>query len=95
MPERSPARFAALALGAAAVLACAGRAGDEPFTLASMDEVQAMLGAPDVVVVDANPRDVFEKHHLPGARSSKSAPLAEVLPADKDARVVFYCASPT
>jgi rhodanese-related sulfurtransferase len=90
-----PARAAALAAGLLAAVACSGRAAGEPFAMASMDEVQAMLGKPDVAVVDANPPDVFEKNHLPGARLYKSAALTQLLPADKDARLVFYCASPS
>ena len=93
-----PARAALLGLAAGllvAAVACSGRAGDEPFALATLDDVQAMLGKPDVAVVDANPPDVFAKNHLPGARLYKSAALAELLPTDKDARLVFYCASPS
>lgn len=97
MPERRPIRPAALALGLVAALACAagGSATRDPFSLVSTDEVEKMLAAPDVTIVDANPREVFEKNHLPGARHYKAAPFAEVLPGDKDRRIVFYCASPT
>ena len=94
-PARAAALGLALAAGLLAAVACAGRAGGEPFALATMDDVQALLGKPDVTVVDANPPDVFAKNHLPGARLYKSAALAELLPADKDARLVFYCASPS
>ena len=84
-------RLAVAAAGALfAVLACAG----EPFTIVSADDVEKMVGKPDVFVVDANPRDVFVKNHVPGARWWRSAPLAQLLPADKERRLVFYCASP-
>jgi rhodanese-related sulfurtransferase len=84
-------------LASAALLAVAGcsRGGAEPFAMASVEDVERMLGEPDVVVIDANTPETFRKHRLPGARYWKSAPLAQLLPAEKDRRVVFYCASPS
>jgi rhodanese-like protein len=84
-----------LVLAATASVACAANRTDEPFALVGVDEVQRMISQPDVVVIDANPKDVFDKNHLPGARYYKSAPFAEMLPADKTTRLVFYCASPS
>jgi rhodanese-like protein len=84
-----------LVLAAAAALGCAAHRGTDPFSMVGMDEVQRMLSEPDVVVIDANTRDTFVKNHLPGARYYKSAPFAQVLPADKSTRLVFYCASPS
>ncbi len=78
-----------------AVAASAGGSKAEPFSMVSMDEVEKMLGQPDVYVVDANPEEVFKQNHVPGARWWRSAPLAKLLPAEKDRRLVFYCASPT
>jgi Rhodanese-like domain len=84
-----------VALAAAAMLACAANRSRDPYSLVGVDEVQKMLSAPDVAVIDANSKETFEKNHLPGARYYKSAPFAEVLPADKSTRLVFYCASPS
>ncbi len=54
-----------------------------------------MLGRSDSRVYDANPRDVYEKHHLPGAVFiGHEKDLAQYLPADKSTRLVFYCAGP-
>lgn len=100
--ERNRNRRAVLAAGALAVAAGAlvgvrTRADDEakqPFRLLSVDQVERMIGRPDVLVVDANPEDVYRKHHVPGARWWRSRPLAQLLPADKGRPVVFYCASP-
>jgi rhodanese-related sulfurtransferase len=72
-----------------------GAKKDDPFTLVTVDQVEQMLGRPDVFVVDANPEDVFRKNHVPGARWWRSAPLAQLLPAQKDRSLVFYCASPS
>jgi hypothetical protein len=100
LPSRAtPRSFAAaallLALAAAPVLGCAGNHAGDPFALVGIPEVERMLSEAGVVVIDANPKDVFEKNHLPGAKHYKSAPFAEVLPADKTTRLVFYCASPS
>lgn len=100
MPRIHPhpllARALPLAAVALALLACAGSSSaKDPFALVSLDEVHKMLGEPDVSVIDANTRQTFEEHHLPGARHYKAAPFAEVLPPDKERRLVFYCASPS
>jgi rhodanese-related sulfurtransferase len=81
-------------VGAVLALACA-RGGGEPFATASLDEVERMLANPGVVVVDANTPEVFRRNHLPGARRWRSAPASQLLPAEKDRPIVFYCASPS
>ncbi len=94
---RSPQLCAAALVAAAGLSASAALAADrapEPFTLVSMDQVEQLLGKPGVVVVDANPEDVYRKNHLPRARWWRSRPLSELLPTEKDRPVVFYCASP-
>jgi rhodanese-related sulfurtransferase len=90
-----PARLLTLALVlvVAPAIACGSRGKGADFATLTLDEVEAMLGKPDVVVVDANERDLYEKHHLPGARFAGSK-LASVLPEDKETRLVFYCTSP-
>jgi len=91
---RAPRRALPVALAASlALAACAGR--PEPFSAISIDEVERMLGAPDVLVVDANSRPTYALNHLPGAVHYRARPLAELLPPDRDARLVFYCASPS
>ncbi len=84
-----------LAVAAGAVVACGARRSGEPFALIGMDEVQGMLSRPDVAIIDANTRELYVKHHLPGARFFEAGSLAKVLPADRSTRLVFYCASPS
>jgi hypothetical protein len=80
---------------AAALLALGARAGGkDPYGTLSMDQVEKMLGLPNVVVIDANHDDVYKKNHLPGAVFMQG-PLAKLLPADKGRTLVFYCASPS
>ncbi len=97
MPRRPLSRRAAVALLAAAALAtgCDRRAPRERFGTVGVDDVARMLGDPRVAIVDANPEDVFQKGHVPGARWYRSGPsLASVLPADRATKLVVYCASP-
>ncbi len=92
----SPSRAAAALVAIAALAAgCARRGSGEPFTRVGVDEVERMLGDPRVAIVDANPYDVFQQGHVPGARwYGPGSSLASVLPADRTTRLVFYCASP-
>jgi rhodanese-related sulfurtransferase len=86
-----------LARGAAVVAALAlatapGRADD--LKMLSVDEVQKLMSQPGVKVYDANPPDLWEKNHLPGATFIGEKKLASLLPADRAATLVFYCAGP-
>lgn len=61
-----------------------------------VDEVERFIAAADgkTFVFDDNPREVFDKYHLPGATWLASSEVtAERLPADKTARLIFYCAN--
>jgi rhodanese-like protein len=62
------------------------------------DEVEARISARDgkTFVFDNNSMDRYAQSHLPGARwlDIKNV-TAAVLPADKSATLVFYCASPS
>jgi len=94
MPLRPSSTLRAAIVAAALLAGCA--TSREPFTMVSVDDVARMLGEPGVAIVDANPREVFEEGHLPGARWYRSGPtLASVLPNDHSTRLVFYCASPS
>jgi hypothetical protein len=81
---------------AAALVALAARAGDtkEPFGMLTVEQVEKLLGQPNVLVIDANAEGVYKKNHLPGALFLRG-PVAQVLPPDKGRTLVFYCASPS
>lgn len=48
---------------------------------------------PGMVILDANPKKIFDAGHVPGARFMPDDRSA--LPADKNALVVFYCYNET
>ena len=86
-----------LLLAAALIVAAAARADtikDEGFGDLSVDQVADLIAKKDVDVFDNNPKDVFEKGHVP---SAKWVAFNEVkqndLPRDKLRKLVFYCAN--
>ncbi|MEJ7601573.1 MAG: rhodanese-like domain-containing protein [Kofleriaceae bacterium] len=57
-------------------------------------EVADMLAANRAMtIIDANPREIFDEGHLPGARWLAGDDVQAVLPADRSSLVVFYCYS--
>jgi hypothetical protein len=62
----------------------------------TVDEVAARVAAKDgrTFVYDNNPKERYQQGHVPGARWVASGDVtASVLPADKTATLVFYCAN--
>lgn len=60
------------------------------------DEVDARIAKNDGTfhVIDNNPKEVFDKGHVPGAKWIESgAVTADVLPGKKEDAYVFYCAN--
>jgi 3-mercaptopyruvate sulfurtransferase SseA len=82
-----------LAAAAAVLSWLVPAAAADPFQTASIEDVEKMLAAGDVVVYDVNPDEVYEKHHLPGARFLTGA-WQKTLPSDRSARLLFYCSNP-
>jgi hypothetical protein len=91
LPHHILPGLAALALALAAAPAASK---EEGFALMPMGEVEKILGGPGVHVFDVNVDELWEKHHLPGAVHAAGKDLAPLLPADRDARVIFYCTNP-
>ena len=55
-------------------------------------QLHAMRATRRVYVFDANPRDIFDKHHVPGAvHVEYDQVTASQLPTDQSEPVVFYC----
>ena len=66
------------------------------FAQISVEDVAARIAAPDsnIAVFDANARDTFAEHHVPGATWVHYDEVnAETLPADHATSLVFYCAN--
>lgn len=61
----------------------------------SIAELAGMLERHEAVAIfDNNSRERYERGHVPGARwVGHDQVTAEVLPADHDAKLVFYCAN--
>ena len=72
----------------------AKKAESEPFKRLSVDEVEKRLADPNVHVYDGNNDDLYLEGHIPGAVHLFSKDIKEgVLPADKNATLIFYCHS--
>lgn len=96
MPRVRTHTLAAALVATAAVAACSSSsAKDAAVRELSMDEVERALGTAGFHVFDANTPELYEKHHVPGARHVQGKAVAQALPPEKDARLVFYCTSPS
>lgn len=81
-------------LAAGMALAGCRAAGGEGYGTMTLDEVEKVLGRPDVAILDANVPELWERNHLPGAVHIVGRSLAKLLPADRGTRLVFYCSGP-
>ncbi len=87
-------RITGLALAAGLLAAAMPARGGDDLAMLSVGEVETMLNAPDVKVIDANTEEVYAKAHLPGATWTDLSAVARALPQDKGTRLVFYCKNP-
>ena len=91
-PTLTVALLATLALASLAAGCRHADADVEPGRL-SLDEVQARLGQPGVYLFDANPREMYDAKHVPGARWVQWDHVTRTdLPSERDATLIFYCA---
>lgn len=63
----------------------------------SLEEVAQLVrsGGHETVIYDANPRELYQERHVPGARwIHYDALAASELPANKSFQLIFYCANP-
>ncbi len=62
--------------------------------LVSPNELHALIQSDRrPTIIDANPREIFNEAHVPGARWMSTENVRDVLPSDHAALVVFYCYS--
>src|SRR5579883_921103 len=83
-----------LALGAAVLIAGSVYAAHYPEI--TINDLKTAIANKSVTLLDANGSDSFKEGHIPGAidfATSKDK-LAKVLPKDKHALIVAYCAGP-
>jgi len=90
----------ALAFATATVIAApdadtADKAANNGFEMLHAANLKSALDQGEAIrVYDANSRETYDDGHLPGATWVESDSLtAGVLPAEKDAKLVFYCAN--
>jgi rhodanese-related sulfurtransferase len=71
------------------------RAADKTYPEITHKELQSALAARTVTVLDANGTSSYRDGHIPGALDfdAVKGKLASVLPADKSALIVAYCAN--
>jgi len=81
--------FAVTVLFAASVYAAG-------FPEITIPEVKAAIESKQVVLLDANGTQSWQSGHVPGAIDfiANQEKLADLLPKDKDALIVAYCANP-
>jgi rhodanese-related sulfurtransferase len=62
----------------------------------AFSELEPLVTARHVVLVDANGTESYKAGHIPGAIdfAAHQSDLASVLPAQKDALIVAYCGGP-
>ena len=82
-------------LAAFALVPLAARAAEhEGFGSLTVDQVSDLIAKHDVKVFDNNGLDRFKQSHLPTAKWVDFKDVkASDLPSDKEAKLVFYCAS--
>ena len=66
---------------------------EEAFGRLSVDEVEALINAGEATVFDNNSEARFAEGHLPGAIWARYDAVTPLLPADKERKLVFYCAN--
>jgi hypothetical protein len=67
----------------------------KPFGELSVDQVDEQLAsASKPFVFDANPKEVYDARHVPSAKwVPYDGIVASMLPSDKNATLIFYCAN--
>jgi 3-mercaptopyruvate sulfurtransferase SseA len=85
-----------LLLAALTAMGCSRSTASNQLKTLSVDEVSARIALGDgkTFVYDNNPRERFDKSHVPGARwlDFRSVKASD-LPQDRSATLVFYCAN--
>jgi rhodanese-related sulfurtransferase len=86
------ARSAAPATAATTAPAAASASSEAELRPVTVEELAGYIARNEVAVIDNNGQERYARGHIPGARwVGHDQVTAEVLPADRAARVVFYC----
>ena len=84
-------------IAVAAILLAGGRLmadENQGFSSLTVDQVAAHLAKGDASIFDNNPKDMYQKGHVPTAKwvDFKNVQPSD-LPQDKDRTLIFYCAN--
>ena len=62
----------------------------------TLDQVERAIAKKEAItIIDNNSRERWAEGHVPGAKWMESSEIkASALPADKGAKLVFYCSNP-
>lgn len=81
------------ALGAFLALpTLAQQAHPEP-PMINMHDAEALLGQDNVWFLDVNTPEIWQQGHIPGAVWINQAQWQKLLPENRDATLIFYCAN--
>ncbi|MEO6847232.1 MAG: rhodanese-like domain-containing protein [Chthoniobacterales bacterium] len=71
-------------------------AGSSAYPDITLPQLQKAIAAKDVTLLDVNGTESYDKGHIPGAIdfTAQKANIASLLPKNKSALVVAYCANP-
>jgi rhodanese-related sulfurtransferase len=85
-----------VALASSLILAVAAFAATKVVDI-SQSELTAAVSAKSAVILDVNGTDSYKAGHIPGAIDyiAHKDQIAALLPANKNALIVAYCASPS
>jgi len=85
--------LALLVVASAFDLGCKVPAVAEPHAL-TLDEAERRLGQPGVHFYDANPREMYDRGHVPGATWVEYDQVhRDTLPKVRTETLIFYCAN--
>ena len=95
---RAAAAVASCVLLGIATVACAAKAdrAKDGFGELTLDQVERAIASKEAInIFDNNSRERWAEGHVPGAKWVESSEIkASDLPADRGAKLIFYCSNP-
>lgn len=54
-------------------------------------QVSQEIRGGNVIILDANPKSIYRKHHVPTAQNINFVQFSDLLPKNRSKRLIFYC----